>query len=333
MKITNENELRFRLKELGNYTRRPKTQAVDTFYAIKHVADMHKNMDDDCEMFVSTTHLQNMGIHRTTYQKVFSYAIEFVSNEWEWVKGKCRVIKNFTPGFQQLLDDASDLVIPQEIIKGYSHSTTDLENKDLLTEKWEEWTDKPFQDYYTSTHASPFRKYNPFQLLPKSLRNKLFQGCYDVDLKSAHTTIAFNELNMNECNLEMAWALHPDNKDVLIDRIMNDFKCNEEEAKRYRCYLTTTKKNFFGVQWFDKLHIEIERRVKQKYTSVQHNGKDVEINTPHKYFTYIEQQIIGQLTNNDTVLNIHDGIITKNKVNTNSVIYNNNQYPITVKEI
>jgi|11_taG_2_1085331.scaffolds.fasta_scaffold21451_1 hypothetical protein len=330
MRITTHEELVGRLKELGGYTRKPRKQAIDTFYIIKHVATMHKDLDNDIDMFVSTTHLQNMGIHRTTYQRVFSYALEFANTEWEWVKGKCRTIKRWTPGFKTLLDDAKDLAVPEELIKNYSHSTTPLENAEELRKI----TGNLLQDYYTGTTASPFRLYNPLQAKKKAEREKLFEGYTEYDLKSAFTTVAFHQLGMKDCDLEMAWALHPENKDVLIDRIKSDFKCDDAMAKKYRCYLTAKKENFFGVKWFDKLHFEIERRVKAQYTSVEYNGKTVKINTPHKFFTYHEQQIMSLLKEKcDTILSIHDGLISKTDTKITSITYNGNSYPVEMRAL
>jgi len=330
MRITTHEELVGRLKELGEYTRKPRKQAIDTFYIIKHVATMHENLDNDIDMFVSTTHLQNMGIHRTVYQRVFSYALEFANEEWEWVKGKCRTIKRWTTGFKKLLDDARDLPVPENLVKSYAHSITPLENYEAL----KQYVGDLLQDYYNSTTASPFRLYNALQALRKAERDLLFKGCTEYDLKSAFTTVAFYQLGMKDCDLEMAWALHPEHKDVLIDRIKRDFKCDDAAAKKYRCYLTAKKENFFGVKWFDKLHLEIETRVKAQYTSVEHNGKTVKINTPHKYFTYHEQQIMSLLKEQcDTVLSIHDGLISKTDTKITSITYNGNSYPVEMRAL
>lgn len=331
MNIENIGDLKQRIKEELGMVRTPRN--IDTFWVMKKVWDMHERKDDDLDTFISTRSLFLMGVQASVYQPYFAKYIEWDNTEWSYTSHKCRTIKSFTPSFKELMNDTKDLQIPAEIDKKYCHSTEDItHNTDMIEEAWNAVSKTPCKKYYTSTASSPFRVYHPLQGLKKNVRNEVFAGNYDVDIVSAHTTIAFNELNMSDCDLEMAWALHPENKNVLIDRIMQDFKCSEEKAKEIRCTLTATKKNFFGVKWFDNLHMEIERRAMNKFSTVDWKGKSVKINSMHKYFTWVEQNIISEVCQpSDVVLNFHDGLIVKSNPNKHTVTYNGKEYKLKTK--
>lgn len=332
-------DIRYELKEILEMNRAPK--CIKTFWVMKHIWERH-NSDinlEDSDIFISTTLLKKMNIGTNIYRKYFSKFVCWDNEEDYSMKyGRCRTIQNWTSAFIDLMNKTKSFDVPKEIAKEYCSSITptSVAGKEKLLSIWSSMN-KPqdnFSDFYTSTHSSPFRVYHPLQNLKRAERNEKFKGCWDIDLVSAHTSIAYFELGLKETNLPFAWMLNPECKDLFIDTLMTEFSCSKEKAKELRCILTTPFKHPYGVKWFDDLHAEISRRTKEQFKRVEWKNKSINIDTHHKYFTWIEQQIINQLSaDNETLLNIHDGIITKNKPTSNTIIFNNNTYKLKIEEM
>jgi len=322
------------LKEIFAMKRAPKD--IRTFDVMRHVYDMHRN-DLKCErdIFISTKHLKNMNINQNVSKQYFDTFVEWDNNEYTYTKGLCRTIKCFTQPFVDLYNKYKELPISDVVVKSYSHSTEAI--KDNLSEL-NAASNKAFgedtRDYYTSTPNSPFRKYHPLQNTKRADREWLFEGKWDVDITSCNGSIAWHELDLVNSNNPMAYLLNPEFSDILLNMLQDAFKCDRVKAKEYRCILTSDYKTLYGVKWFDDLHIEINKRAWRKFGTVMHKGKEVKIDTLHKYFTYVEQNIMeGVSSMCDEVLRIHDGLISNTKPNKNYVEYNGNRYTLKVKQM
>ena len=334
MTIDNIKDLKQAIKIDLEKTRAPKN--IDTFWVFKMIYES-TDVNSDQDVFVSTAGLFNMGIQSSVMQPYFNnYIGQWDNPNWSFGGYKCRTIKSWSPKFIELMERTKDLQVPDYIKETYLKKQTAIgDNLDDLKESWSKVSDKDMDENYVSTSASPFRKYHALQTVKKSERDEVFEGKYDVDLSKAHTAIAFHELDMKNCDLPMSWALNPDFSDVLIDKIKTDFDCDDEKAKDIRCSLTSTKKNSYGVKWFDDLGWEIQRRAENQYKSVKFEGRRVLVNTLHKYFTFVEQEIMNKLSSQndiDEVLRMHDGLISKTKPVNNHIEFNGNIYPLKIQK-
>lgn len=338
------DDIRYELKEILQMTRAPK--CIKPFWVMKHVWERHQSdkmaLNDDRDMFISTKQLKKMNIGTNIYRKYFAAFIEWDSEEYSYKYGKCRTIKRFNSRFTQLMENTLHLDTPKEIVKEYCASITNTSEagKKHMLEIWKEIgkDEENFYDFYTSTYSSPFRGYNPLQNLKKAERNEMYKGKWDVDMTAAHTTIAFNEF-MKDSSTPFAWMLHPENKEMFLDVMQEWFNCDRNKAKEYRCTLTTPFRHPHGVKAFDDLHAEISRNTKSRFGVVEWNGKNINIDTHHKYYTYVEQSVMNiaynkfEEDNNEVLLKIHDGCHTQNKPTFNSIEYNGMSYPFTAKQL
>lgn len=349
---TTESMLIDLVKNHANMTRKPRNLKV--FYTFLYTWRIHNNKKSKCmykdrmskDIFISTTTLQKkLSVNKETYEKYFDAWInEWDNEEYSFLNGKCKTIKSFTSQFIDLMNNpiVEKCVIPHDIKKSIAASTSHVDslelkslqsiiNKSNLTneEKME-----LLQDYETSSFDSPFRGYRPIKNIERKLRAELFKGCYDIDLEQAFASIAWFQLGMNESNVAYASFLMPENKKDFRNKVMEDFKIEDEKKAKtlINCLFSKHYTHSWGVQWFDNLHKEITRLFKKNTkTKVIWNGKSYKLDTMHKYFTYHEQLIIKNLeVMTNSVLNMHDGIISLTKPKTNYVEYNGNQYKLSI---
>ncbi len=337
-------ELKIKLKNLLNMTRIPRD--LNLFCIFFKAYQLQKTTNQP--VFISTNLIKNsFGVKVLDYKKYFD---EFVA-EWEdetySVKEKrCRRIKSFNQQFIDLCEEYSDLKLNSDFYKKYYYSVT-MFSKHQLSElnrifksrreereeqsisgtlRSDEFEDIISEDFYHSTEDSPFRKYHKLQSLTRTTKSQIFDGYYDIDLQQCFASIAWNILDMQNCNLSFAWMLNPIFKNDLRKKVQSDFGLETiEEAKQKICALfteawTTGEKN---VEWYNQLHFEIKKRVKKHLgQNILWNGKEVLIDTMHKFFTYHEQMIITKLSEEcNVVLNMHDGIIATNKPSADYVEY------------
>jgi hypothetical protein len=335
--ILGEKELCNLVKESVGMKRTPRN--LDVFWAFTHIWRRHNKSSVESDTFLSTSILQNqLGICSRITQPYFN-AWTTIEEEWSYTRYKCRNIVEWSPAFTEIMDKVSDMSIPKKIIEAFSRSVTPTSDKakEIISRVWNKREIPNDDDYYVSTKTSPFRTYHQIQNIPKSEKEKIFNGMYDVDLEQAFGSIAWNVLNMSDCDLPYAWMLNPEMKNDFRKAVVSEFKLKTiDEAKTLICYLFSDKyKHSWGVEWFDNLHKEISSRVKSELgNTVSWKGNEEKINTFHKFFTYHEQMIMSNLTSREDineVVNVHDGLISSTKPSLNTVDYLGKSYKLSVK--
>lgn len=259
---------------------------------------------------------------------------------YNFVNGKQRELKRWTPAAHALFGKWSHLPIPYEILRSLYRETRDIPSTtssigislrgpeemrhmiDTNTDIDEDvYVDEPSppvgigdfrRPFYHNTSSSPNRWYHPLQSLTTAQKKAAFRGHVNVDIVSCFTSIWWFELGGKDCTLQNAWLLHPDHKAELYKLLMTDFSLTSvEEAKALRVTLTSDYKNKHrvptGIQWFDDLHDQI---LSDSYKWAHYNN--LQRPTVHKVFTYLEWKIIERmLTAGEEALLMHDGIIFK----------------------
>ena len=334
------------LKEILCLERTPRD--LNIFFNFFKAYKMQKETND--VVFISTKKLQKaFGLKSNDYLIYFDKFIK----EWQTSEYKsfgndksCRTIKSFTDDFIDLCEKYINIEIPKDFYKKYYYALTDFSVNEIdylkkIRREREQSISRTLtsidEEFYHSTENSPFRKYHKLQALTKSIKSKIFNGFYDIDLQQCFASIAWNILDMKNCELEFAWLLNPQFKNDLREKIKIDFNLNSiEEAKQKVCALFTEKLTTGEnkIVWYKNLHQEIKNRVSVYLgTKVEWNNKIEVIDTFHKFFTYHEQMIIKKLSQNlEVVLNMHDGIISKTKPSSNTVEYLGFEFLLSINE-
>jgi len=207
---------------------------------------------------------------------------------------------------------------------------------DILRRQDEEFEDILNDDFYHSTEKSPFRIYHKFQQISLSDKLEMFKGLYDIDLQQCFGSIAWHILDMKNSQLSFASLLNPKCKNELRQKIKDELGLETlDKAKEQICALFTEEYcTADKLDWYKALHKEIIRRCKKHFNSkVEWKGKEENINTMHKFFTYHEQMTIAKLSEEcDVILNMHDGIITTNQPKNDFVEYLDFKFLLSVKE-
>ena len=257
--------------------------------------------------FVATSVLQRrFKISSAKYKKYFDgWVGKFCGRP---VKGlQCRYIETWTPQFIQLMNETKSISIPRTFFKELCYQTKSI-NKQLLSIINNNNTpfSSPFTDYYHNTKDSPFRWYHAAQGLTKQQKRQLFGGCYDIDIESCFSSIAYHDLKIHDDRLR------PENKKYLRAAIMRDFRCDEPKSKQWVSILFSQPyKHSWGVKWFDQLHKLVTAHVD---AWIQNNSSWAPDGgwSYHKVFTFMEQRIMNKIiTEDNLVLRMHDGCIMK----------------------
>lgn len=348
-----EDQLKIDLKNVLGLNRTPRNLNIfANFYKAYQLQKMiNQNTENNIHdinidaIFISTKRLQqSFGLKSDDYKIYFEKLItewEDTTYEYNGKNAKCRIIKSFSPQFIELCEKYSNLKFNREFYQKYYYQIKDFSDeqinqlrsifKNLKKEEREktegisrtlisqsEFDNMMTEDFYHSTEDSPFRIYHQLQTITKSVKSKMFNGYYDIDLQQCFASIAWNLLDMKNCSLAYAWLLNPELKHDLRQKIKDDFGLdNIDLAKQKVCALFTEKytSGEKNVEWYNQLHLEIMKRVKTQLGKlVEWNGQTQVIDTFHKFFTYHEQMIISKLSQEcNVVLNMHDGIIATNK--------------------
>ena len=360
-----EEQLKYYIKEKLGFKRTPRD--ITTYYVFMLVRNIHEAIKEvegsfyNSEMFVSTTILQQrFKIHGRTYAPYFKSLISGYEDESYSINlGLARTIKSWSPLFDEMYNETRHIEIHESIYKQYVCQTESINNDvlDFIKNSINKTTttnhhsvmyltslDQLKQqlinnnnNFYVSTKSSPFRKYHFIQSIPKELRKEVFKGCYDIDLEQAFASITWNELDFKNSSIDNGWMLNPECKKDFRRVVQKEFNLkSESEAKTQICYLFSKEytHSWGGPKWFDDLHKSITEKIRTKlYKEVEWKGKKVEIDTFHKFFTFHEQNIINIISQqNNVVVNMHDGVISKTKPITNTVTYNGGQYKLSVHQ-
>ena len=346
------------LKILLGLTNRPKS--LNIFFNFYKACKLQ--LETNSPVFVSTLKLTKcFGVKSSDYKIYFEKFVDQWESEEYQSYGKdkkCRLIKSFTTEFIALCEKYNDLKLPRSFYQKYYYNIKDFTNnqidrlKELFNSRRERrqsisytsfkseeinFDDLLIEDFYHSTEDSPFRSYHKLQTMTKAVKKDIFSEYFDIDLQQCFASIAWHILDMKNCSLPYAWLLNPELKNDLRQLIKKDFNLETiVEAKQKVCALfteqwTTGEKN---IEWYLQLHNEIKRRVKEQLgQKVLWRGKEEVIDTFHKFFTYHEQMIIEKLSKNlEVVLNMHDGIIAKNRPKKNSVEYLGFEFLLSIEQ-
>lgn len=248
----------------------------------------------------------NFGMKEPDYGPWFSkFCVWRFGGAYNFVNGKKRELKRWTPAAHSLFQKWQHLPIPFDVERLFYRETRDVHHQ--LTYTIGGTLARPF---YHNTSSSPNRWYHPLQNLTAEQKRAAFSGCINIDIVSCFTSIWWYELGGKDCGLERAWLLDPQHKDELYRLLMDDFGlATVAEAKEKRTSLTSDYRNMHriatGVAWFDALH---DRILEDTYRW----AREMNLHRPtaHKVFTYLEWKIIEKLLDaGDEVLLMHDGII------------------------
>lgn len=307
-------------KALG--TRSPRT--LNIFYAFyrAYTSSMKRQEQDTISntltAWLSTKTLQQkFGLNQNSYKKYFEAFVAEMSEGY--VSGyQSRIITRWTDNWMELMEAVgTDLRLPSEFYRKFYDKTVDMTDvqREAIRKLMNKTSNKTISNtlresldmgFFYSTDDSPFRIYNALQNISKTERRQLFAGNYDVDIESCFSAIAWNILDMKNCDLDYAYLLNPAFKLTLREKIMKELDCDLTKAKSVVQYLFTNRTDCtMNISWLNRLHREINDRVRAQFNDT--------INTHHKFFTYHEQQIIEKYVAEQglvVVLPIHDGFIT-----------------------
>ncbi len=347
-----------------HYHDKPLTQSNSTTTSRHHndkpLRILCQSIPLELPLFINTTSLQiDFKIKTQTYQPYLECFVKEYRCDWKYTEGKAREILSFTDEFVELMEwcdvEFGRLQYPETFIQYFCYERVRMHPKllRLLDEKCDEfseeerdllWTD----GYYKIKRTKSFRKYDNLVNCPKELRNRLFEGYYQLDLDACFASIAYHELGMKDCGLEYAELLCGSRKLEFRELIMQSFGCDYNKAKIISQYLFAspyTHSHGKNVNWFNNLHKEITKRLKEILSDKEKNrvefyGKMKKIDCFHAYFTYHEQMIIQNIKNHP-LFQIHDAIVlepedelilTKN-IDANQIEYKNNIYYFKVEQI
>ena len=366
-----ENQLKADLKVLLNLKRTPRNLHIFSVFYKQYMLQKLTNEP----VFISTKLLQNrFNIQADDYNRYFyTFVAEWEDETYSVKEKRCRRIKSFTPEFIVLCEKYQGIKFTKDFYRNYYYSIKEFSNDQINhlrkifnrlktqreeqsigiilreqtkqreeqsisgTLRIEEFEDIISEDFYHSTEDSPFRMYHKLQSLTRTVKSKIFNGYYDIDLQQCFASIAWNILDMQSCSLPFAWMLNPQLKNDLREKVKNDFGLETIiEAKQKICALfteswTSGEKN---VEWYNQLHLEIIKRAKKYFNQkVLWHGQEVLIDTMHKFFTYHEQMIISKLsTKCEVILNMHDGIIATTKPKEDTIEYMGFKFLLSINQ-